>query len=127
MKLELASTTGGNRIDGYDARGIRINGRLCTGAVLLTPTWLETDFPLNSLASLDAATLAGILTLAPALLLIGTGATHRFPPSAALVPLMQRGIGVEVMSTPAACRSHAVLVDEGREVVALLLPPAHEE
>ena len=35
----------------------------------------------------------------------------------------RRGIGIEVMSTDAACRTFNVLVSEGRKVVAALLPP----
>ena len=35
--------------------------------------------------------------------------------------LEQAGIGVEVMSTGAACRTYNILVTEGRRVAALLL------
>jgi uncharacterized protein len=34
-----------------------------------------------------------------------------------------RGIGAEVMSTQAACRTFNVLVSEERRVVAALMPP----
>ena len=38
-----------------------------------------------------------------------------------LGPLEQRGIGVEVMDTAAACRTYNLLKGDGRRVVAALL------
>ena len=35
---------------------------------------------------------------------------------------MARGIGIEVMDTGAACRTYNILMGEGRQVVAGLLP-----
>jgi uncharacterized protein len=43
-------------------------------------------------------------------------------PYRVLAPALERGIGVEVMATAAACRTYNVLLGEGRRVVALLLP-----
>jgi uncharacterized protein len=37
--------------------------------------------------------------------------------------LASRGVGLEIMSTPAACRTFNVLVHERRRVVAALLNP----
>jgi uncharacterized protein len=38
-----------------------------------------------------------------------------------LQPLAQAGIGVEVMDTPAACRTYNFLMAEGRKVAAALM------
>lgn len=62
-----------------------------------------------------------VLALDPALVLLGTGARHRFPPAVALAPLHRRGIPVEVMDTTAACRTFNILLAEDRKVVAALL------
>jgi uncharacterized protein len=127
MKLELDSADGGNRIDGYDDDGIRINGRSHDRALLMTRTQFFSDFSLPSLAMLGDEVIERIAALKPALLLIGSGAKHCFPPTHVMVSLTQRRIGVEVMTTAAACRSYAVLSGEGRDVAALLLPPGHHE
>lgn len=58
----------------------------------------------------------------PEVLLLGTGARQRFPSPAVLRPLLQAGIGVEVMDTQAAARTYNILMAEGRRVVAALLP-----
>ena len=54
-------------------------------------------------------------------MLLGTGPVFRFPEAARLAPLYQAGIGVEVMDTPAACRTYNILMGEGRKVLAALL------
>jgi uncharacterized protein len=35
--------------------------------------------------------------------------------------LIQKGIGMETMDTPAACRTYNILASEGRKVVVALL------
>jgi uncharacterized protein len=62
-----------------------------------------------------------VLALQPELVLLGSGAVHRFPPGSALASLLQRGIPVEVMATAAACRTFNILLAEDRKVVAALL------
>ena len=57
----------------------------------------------------------------PQILIIGTGPAQVFPSPRVLVPLMDAGIGYEIMDTGAACRTYNILVSEGREVVAALL------
>ena len=37
--------------------------------------------------------------------------------------MAERGIGLEIMDTPAACRTYNVLLHEGRSVVAALFIP----
>jgi len=59
--------------------------------------------------------------LKPDVLLIGTGATHVFLSLDIYGDLINQGIGVEVMSTSAACRTFNALSAEGRHVVAALL------
>ena len=70
------------------------------------------------------------LALQPELVIFGSGARHRFISPALVRCLIERGIGVEMMDTAAACRTYNVLASEGRAVLAALLlepgsrPPA---
>ena len=57
----------------------------------------------------------------PEIVLLGTGATLRFPPPALTAPLLSAGIGVEIMDTAAACRTYNILLAEERNVAAALL------
>jgi uncharacterized protein len=66
--------------------------------------------------------LQALFELQPEVVLIGTGNTQVFLPPATQVHFFRRGIGFEVMTTDAACRTFNVLISEGRQVVAALIP-----
>jgi len=53
--------------------------------------------------------------------ILGTGDTLVFPHPAIMQPLMNKGIGVEVMDTAAACRTYNILLSDGRQVAAGLI------
>jgi len=55
------------------------------------------------------------------IVLPGTGAQLRFPRPEILRPLLEAGVGVEVMDVQAACRTYNILVSEERKVAAALL------
>jgi uncharacterized protein len=63
-------------------------------------------------------TLAGRIDV----LLLGMGAEIAHAPADFRNALEEAGIGVEVMNSPAACRTYNVLLSEGRRVAAALLP-----
>ena len=54
-------------------------------------------------------------------MLLGTGRRLRFPPPALTRCLADARVGIEVMDTPAACRTYNILGGEGRRVLAALL------
>lgn len=62
---------------------------------------------------------------APEVILIGTGTKQQFLPIETTRPLLSAGIGIEIMTTPAAARTYNILMSEGRRVMAALLP--HQE
>mgnify|MGYP001802919797 CR=1 FL=1 len=55
-------------------------------------------------------------------LFIGTGTEIAHIPKELQVALEAVGLGVEVMNSPAACRTYNVLLSEGRRVALALLP-----
>ena len=55
-------------------------------------------------------------------LFVGTGPEIAPIPAEFRAPLEAAGVGVEIMNTPAACRSHNVCLAEGRRIAAALLP-----
>jgi uncharacterized protein len=40
-----------------------------------------------------------------------------------LRPLIEAGVGLETMNTPAACRTYNILMGEGRRVLAAMFLP----
>ena len=55
------------------------------------------------------------------ILIVGTGATQILPPPELYAELAERRVGLEVMDSPAACRTYNILVTEGRRVAALIV------
>ena len=105
-----------------DSSGIRVGDRLHVRAILLSRQELIEGWPVTTVGDLDADRIEAILRLEPEIVLLGTGPRQVFPDPQFLMLFYSRGIGVEVMSTAAACRTFNVLVTEGRKVVAALLP-----
>ena len=80
------------------------------------------DWPVTALEQLKEEHLEELLVLRPDVVLIGTGAKQEFLDPKQLMLFYSRNIGVEVMTTHAACRTFNVLVSESRNVAAILMP-----
>ena len=121
MKIEREAAEGRNRFTGYGAGYVEVNRSRHSSSLVVAADRLVTDWPLASIEALAADHLAAIMEMKPEIVLLGTGATFVFPEPARLAPLRNAGIGVEVMDTPAACRTYTILLGEGRNVVAALI------
>ena len=105
--------------DGY----LQIGERRLTRTVVLGPGLLREDWGAGSLDQLSADDFAQLAALDAQILLLGTGSTQQFPHPSLLRPLIEAGVGVEVMDTLAAARTYNILVAEGRAVAAALILP----
>ena len=123
MKIERDLPEGRNTFTGYGAGYVEVNGTRHASSLVVSGERLVTDWPAISVDAISADHLAAIVGLKPEIVLLGTGASFRFPEPAKLAPLYKAGIGVEVMDTPAACRTYNLLLGEGRNVVAALIVP----
>ncbi len=90
-------------------------------SLLLQADSLDTDWGPEDYAGLASEHLAPLAGLGCDVVLLGTGNQQRFPGAAILRPLTDARIGVEIMDTPAACRTYNILVAEGRKVAAALI------
>ena len=113
-------------IHGYGDGGFRIAQVFHRGPVLVMPetTVPWAVVPATALDPLDLDALEPILAAASGfdILLIGTGATQVFVPSAVRQRIRERGPVAEMMDSGAACRTFNLLLAEGRRVAAALLP-----
>jgi len=103
-------------------RGIRVADTWFSRSLIITPTKLLDDWPPQSVAELTTAHLETVLELEPELVLLGTGARQVFLPPERLAAIHRAQLGVEIMTTLAACRTFNVLAGDGRKAVAALLP-----
>ncbi len=120
MKLTLDSDSGANLIRSYSPSGIRIGEQLLTGTVIVTADRLISDAAPASFAELAPQHLPVLFDLAPELVIVGTGPAQWFAPAAVRAAFAARGVGLETMELGAACRTYNVLVQEQRQVAALL-------
>lgn len=121
MKFEREQPDGRNAFTGYGEGYVEVNRRRHEASLVVSGESLITDWPVASVEGLAAEHMAAIVALKPEVVLLGTGAKLRFPSPALLAPLYKAGIGVEVMDTPAACRTYNILQGEGRNVLAALI------
>lgn len=103
-------------IEGYGPGFFRVGTHVLHGPNLVTPWGAG---PWGGVDDIDAVmALMGRIDV----LFVGTGAEIAQVPKAFRTPIEAAGIGVEVMNSPAACRTYNVLLGEGRRIAAALLP-----
>ena len=121
MKLQLEQATG-RYIFTSSGRGYvvvnhdRYEYPLLVMGDALQP-WKATAFE-----GLTAEHFAELLAWKPEIVLLGTGATLRFPERGLTAALAAKCVGLEIMDTRAACRTFNVLAAEGRRVLAAVFP-----
>ena len=87
----------------------------------MTPERIIEDWPATDFDSLNTEHFAYFLALKPDLVLLGTGATLRFPRPQLSHCLLAARVGLEVMDNSAVCRTYNILIAEGRNVIAAVL------
>lgn len=124
MKLELEQTPAGKQITGHGPGWLAVNGERHEVALQVSNTSCVPLEPTPAtVADLDPQLLDAVVAAAPAVVLFGSGATFAQAPLPLVAKLAQAGIGAESMDTIAAARTFNLLVAEGRQVIAFLLPP----
>jgi uncharacterized protein len=116
-------STAANLIRAYEPGRIRVGDRWLTGNLIVTPDQLLEHWDVTAPSELVLADLEPALALQPEIVLIGTGKDALLPDVDLMAALAARAVGLEIMSTPAACRTFNVLTHERRRVVAALFNP----
>lgn len=110
---------GALQITAYDDRSVTVDERVLVTPFILFADKLITELPVTYFDKLEPSHINAILDYKPEVLLIGTG-KHAQPLKPELREhLEQNGIGVETMTTPAACRSYMALLSEARNLAGL--------
>ncbi|MEM9061728.1 MAG: Mth938-like domain-containing protein [Pseudomonadota bacterium] len=104
-------------VDGYGPGGFRLGGEWRFGSLILLP-----EATISFGGTITVETMEPVLTAAASVdvLLIGMGAEIAPLPREVRVALDAAGIGLDLMSTPSACRTFNVLLNEDRRVAAVL-------
>ena len=111
-------------IHSCDAQGVRVNDRDLTESFMLLPGQPLQAWPVAAGEVLEKEHFSKVLEHSPELVVLGTGAEIQLPDPEIYGELLSRGIGLEAMTTTAACRTYNLLAQDGRNVAACLILPA---
>lgn len=110
-----------NLVRSYQAGSLVIGDQAYTSNLIISPGQIMPDWAAASTEFLTMELLQDALAMKPGILILGTGAVQSFPAPELMASVMGLGIGLEVMNTPAACRTYNILAGENRPVVAALM------
>ncbi len=121
MKFAEIEQSEGYLVEAHGPGWVRIRGQHYTQGLILTPAEIVSPWGPTCAQELNPEHLLDLVRFAPELILFGMGQR-----SALLDPRLQalfidRRIGIEWMTTAAACRTYNILLSEGRRVVAGLI------
>ncbi len=112
-----------NVIRRIEADAIWVNDTPLRGSFYMTARHLQPDWAPRSVEQLTREHLDGLLVLQPEVIILGTGAVQHFLSADLQGHVLSRGVGLEVMSNDAACRTWNVLTTEDRPVVLAIIQP----
>ncbi len=121
MKFALDDSDDGYRVHAYDEHHILVGEQVFEHSLVLLGDRILPDWRPDHFDRLEPRDLEQLIELEPDLVLLGTGSRQRFPAPALYRGLIDAGIGLEAMTTAAACRTFNILAGEGRRVAAALL------
>ena len=121
MKLHLTTAIGQNMVTGYGDDHVQVNGARYECSLIVLPETILQDWHVARHEQLETSHFQVLIEARPEIVLLGTGLRHHFPSPRLYSDLIRIGIGVEVMTTAAACRTYNILVSEGRRAAAALI------
>jgi uncharacterized protein len=113
-------TSEANLISAWEAGAVRIGEEWVTNNLILSANEVLHNWVASDPENLEITDLGPALALNPEVIIVGTGASLILPKIDLMTEIAVHGIGLEIMDTPAACRTYNVLIYEQRAVVAAL-------
>ncbi len=107
-------------INGVGPDWVMVNGEKYSHSIVVNSESGVQPWPLADAPQLPENAFEDVAQPGTEIALYGSGPRLVFPGPLLLRPLVQRGIGLETMDTPAACRTFNILAGEGRKVTAAL-------
>lgn len=121
MKLHQQLTPNVNTIRAFERDSIRINNKSYSNSLIVTADIIQDNWPIEHPEHISVETIIQLLAFQPEVILIGTGQNHHLLNPMLSLEATQQGIGIEIMTTEAACRTYNVLLGEDRAVLAALI------
>lgn len=120
MKLHMTPTAA-NLFTSHGEGYVTVLNNRYERSLIVFPDEVIADWPPGDFDALRAEHLQAIIERKPEIVLLGTGTKLRFPRPEIMRPLIEAGVGYEVMDATAAFRTYNILVGEGRRVAAAVI------
>jgi uncharacterized protein len=121
MQFSLANQGDEYSVNAYDPGRIVVRGQEYINSVVLLPDQIIDNWRPQSIDDLQPEDFRLLVELSPDVILLGSGEQQVFPPVALYAPVIESGIGIEIMDSAAASRTYNILLAEGRRVAAAIL------
>ena len=121
MKLHHNAQNDLNIIKAYSDESVTINEEVFTHSIVVQANAVNRNWLPQNIDELDVKAINELAQLDTEIILLGTGRQQHFPDRRLFIPLYDNKIGIEVMDTPAACRTYNILLEQDRAVTAALL------
>jgi uncharacterized protein len=121
MLINRDQPSSANYVTAYASGGVTVGSQVLRTSFVMDARNIHTDWPVANVACLTIEHLDQVIAMQPEIILLGTGDRIEFPANEIRAAVLSRGIGFEIMDTPAACRTFNILVAEDRRVVAALI------
>src|SRR5690606_5149441 len=109
-----------NVVRAWEPGRVRIGTTWIAGHVIVAADRITTGWDGASADAIGLGTLEPAIGLDPEIIRVGTGRDVLWPNVGLMRSPAERAIGLETMTTPAACRTFNVLLHEHRRVVVAL-------
>ena len=109
-----------NQFTSYSDTSVTVNQKEYSVNIVVTNNDVY-NFNIVNIKDIKPDDLAQILDYKPDLVIFGTGTQVIYPDISIIQLLQQHGIGYEVMSIPALCRTYNFLISENRKTACILL------
>ena len=111
-------------IRSYETGQLELHNKdVISSSVVIQASQALSSWPVSDARQLTLADFQTIIEHKPAVLLLGTGESHVMLAPDIMTALQSHHIGVECMTTQAACRCFVALTAEGRDAWAALIIP----
>lgn len=118
MKFSEASNDARYRITRYNTNAVWVNDQPLESSFIVSPQTLVRNWRPLTFQTLQVSDLKTLFELEAEVMIIGSGNKQQLPSPEIWKALAQHGVGFEIMSTNAACRTYNVLLGEARRVAA---------
>ncbi len=120
--MELTRETSSNRfkIQKLSNSGIVVSGNSYTKSIIINQQEII-DWQVTDVSKITESDVYNIIRTQPSLVIIGSGKNYVILPAKVMHIFYKHRIGVEVMTTQAACRTFTILAAENRNFVCALI------